>query len=654
MIVTQEANEHNDEGSTGGGGPDGGAYENIPAELKTYPQWMCWRVGAPKADGGFQKPPVSPHTGLVAGHNEPRNRGTFEEAVAAIGRYGLSGISFVPTEADPFTLVDFDDCRDPESGEITDPEAKAWLEEARTYAEVSPSGRGVRAVARGRIPHTVNNNGVEMYSQGQQLTITGERLAGAPGEIREAQAALDGLFRRYAKRQASLQDLKIDEAEPPVVLDERGLEVWRGERPVVKDEGTGEISRSRTLYKIACTLAEAGATPRIIRGAVSERDVALGYRKYLDRPDERAEREYTRIALNATREAGRPRDYSGVLETLGGGNAVSTANLGSGRKTFTATELLEQEFAPIRWVVPGILPEGVTILGGKPKIGKSWLAFDLALGVSTRGTALGDVEVERGPALVLALEDNPRRLQRRLRALTRSGLGNRSAPGDLDFSVEWPRVGEGFEKELRVWLESRPGARLVIVDTLKKVRPRVGPNKGVYDADYEALEPLLPLSAEFGVSILVLHHTRKMDADDPLETLSGSFGLSGGADGVMVLKRDRGAHDAALHVTGRDIEDEAELALKWDGNLNRWVLMGDAEEHRRSEARRKVLWELENAEESLSRNDIAIAVDGKDETVRKLLRKMVDAGEIERVGPDNRPKYRLPQGATNPLPPEGM
>src|ERR671920_1005594 len=87
-------------------------------------------------------------------------------------------------------------------------------------------------------------------------------------------------------------------------------------------------------------------------------------------------------------------------------------------------------------------------------------------------------------------------------------------------------------------------------------------------------------------------HLRKLGAADPLDEISGSTGLSGGADGVLVLKRDRGRADAYLHVTGREIEEEVELALRWDANLASWSLVGDADEYRLSNERQHVLQTL--------------------------------------------------------------
>src|SRR5215203_6764405 len=264
-------------------------------------------------------------------------------------------------------------------------------------------------------------------------------------------------------------------------------------------------------------------------------------------------------------------------------------------RTLTAAELLDLELPPIRWSVQGLLPEGVTLLAGKPKLGKSWMGLDIAIAISTGGVALGTRQVEMGDVLYMALEDNYRRLRKRLKKLL-SG----EAPERLHIVTEWPRMDEGGADALERWLEAHPDARAVVVDILKRVRPRTSPNRSIYEADYEALEAMQRLAAKYEVSILVVHHLRKQGAADPLDEISGSTGLSGGADGVLVLKRDRGRADAYLHVTGREIEEEAELALRWNADLASWTLAGDAEEYRISEERRAVLGVLGRAGGSMS------------------------------------------------------
>jgi hypothetical protein len=312
---------------------------------------------------------------------------------------------------------------------------------------------------------------------------------------------------------------------------------------------------------------------------------------------------------------------------------------------FTAEQLMAMELPEVKWVVPDILPEGVTLLAGKPKMGKSWMAYGLAVAVASGGVALGTKHVERGEVLYLALEDNHRRLQKRLKVL----LGDSAAPAGLNMHIKWPTLDDGGAAALHRWLRDHPDTRLVVVDTLKKVRPRTNGQRGMYDVDYEALEPLLPLAAEHGVAILVVHHLRKMDADDPMDAISGSTGLTGGVDGILVLKRDRIAADAFLLVDGRDIEEPAELALKWDRNLASWAIAGSAEDFRLSEGRREIVELLGNAEEPMSARDVAIAI-GKGDTkgydaTRQMLYQMSRTGEAGLAG---RGLYALPNNPNNP------
>jgi hypothetical protein len=310
-------------------------------------------------------------------------------------------------------------------------------------------------------------------------------------------------------------------------------------------------------------------------------------------------------------------------------------------KTLTAAELLSLQLPPIRWSVQGLLPEGVTLLAGKPKLGKSWMALGIAIAISTGGVALGTRPVEEGDVLYMALEDNYRRLGKRLKKLL-SG----EAPERLQIVTEWPRMDEGGAEALERWLEAHPDARLVVVDILKRVRPRTSPNRSVYEADYEALEVVQRLAAEFEVSILVVHHLKKLGAADPLDEISGSTGLSGGADGVLVLKRDRGRADAYLHVTGREIEEEAELALRWNADLASWTLVGDAEKYRISKERQDIVRVLEEAEEPMSPKDVAELLGKPANNVKYLMWRMSKDGQLATAG---KGRYSPTTNPANPL-----
>jgi hypothetical protein len=148
------------------------------------------------------------------------------------------------------------------------------------------------------------------------------------------------------------------------------------------------------------------------------------------------------------------------------------------------------------------------------------------------------------------------------------------------------------------------------------------------------------------VSILVVHHLRKQGAADPLDEISGSTGLSGGADGVLVLKRDRGRADAYLHVTGREIEEEAELALRWDADLASWTLVGDAEEYRISQERQDIVRVLTEAEEPMTPKEVAELLGKSVNAVKYLMWKMSKDGQLATAG---KGRYSLTTNPANPL-----
>jgi RecA-family ATPase len=241
--------------------------------------------------------------------------------------------------------------------------------------------------------------------------------------------------------------------------------------------------------------------------------------------------------------------------------------------SFSAKELQSMEFPPIAWIVRNIIPaEGVVLLCSKPKFGKSWIAYDLCIACTTDRFTLGTIKPAQGNVLYLALEDSKRRLQRRMTKLLPTF---RSAwPDKLLLKTEWRRLHEGGVDDIRAWYAHTKsiGGKpiLVVIDVLAKVRKPVG-NRQLYEADYAALADLTKLANELGLAIVVLHHTRKMAADDLMETVSGSYGVSGAVDTILVMaNRPNGA---VLDIRGRDVES-AELAIEFDKETCRWRLLG--------------------------------------------------------------------------------
>jgi hypothetical protein len=289
--------------------------------------------------------------------------------------------------------------------------------------------------------------------------------------------------------------------------------------------------------------------------------------------------------------------------------------------------LLAKVLPPVRWAVPDILPEGLTLLAGKPKQGKSWLALALALAIALGGLALGALPVTQAAVLYLALEDNERRLQSRARQLLASMS---HVPCGIEFALHWPRLGEGGLLYLEEYLQAHPQVRLVVIDTWVKFAPRgQSSQRSQYENDYDALTPLKELADKYQVSILVIHHLRKTCAVDVLDEITGSTGVSGAVDGMLILKRERGQQEASLFVTGRDIEQEQQLALTFDPESALWTLVGDAEEYRRSKERQEILHLLtEQGPDGMTPRQVAEALDKNYHTTRSLLRKMEAAGDI--------------------------
>lgn len=225
-----------------------------------------------------------------------------------------------------------------------------------------------------------------------------------------------------------------------------------------------------------------------------------------------------------------------------------------------------QVFPPLRYHLPGIVPEGFALLVGPPKIGKSWFVLMLGLGVACGGRAL-NLQVEQRPVLYLALEDGHRRLQDRCRLL----LAGDAIPPAFEY-VTAVEPGTAIAT-IRAWLAAHDES-LVILDTLGKVMPPAHLGESSYQRDYRVGSALKRAVDDHpGASVIVNHHDRKAGSDDFVDRVSGTNGLAGAADTIIVLTRERHEASALLNVTGRDIA-EGEYAITFDGAAGLWMLDG--------------------------------------------------------------------------------
>lgn len=307
-----------------------------------------------------------------------------------------------------------------------------------------------------------------------------------------------------------------------------------------------------------------------------------------------------------------------------------TAPLKSWREgTITAADLVKKDFRPVRFIVQGIFAEGLNLLVARPKLGKSWLALDLALAVAGDGEVLGDTEPARGDVLGLFLEDNQRRLKSRIEKLIGRG---EAAPERLTLKTEWRLFDAGGLDDISEWCKAVDNPTLLVIDTLARVRPPAGRSKAsAYEQDTAALAGLHKVALDHGVCVLLIHHTRKMESDDPFDTISGTQGLGGVADTNVVLKKQATA--TVLYVRGRDVE-ETEIAVSFDTASCRWKVLGSAADVMRSDERSKIIETLISANQPMRAKEIYHAAEMRSlNATEKLISKMIRDGEIERVKP---------------------
>lgn len=238
-------------------------------------------------------------------------------------------------------------------------------------------------------------------------------------------------------------------------------------------------------------------------------------------------------------------------------------------KVISSTELMEKHFPTIKPVITRILPTGTFIFAGASKIGKSWMILWFANQVAL-GKPVWDFETTQSEVLYLALEDTERRLQDRLSEIA-------DEVGTFHLAIESAFIGAGFEEQLTEFISTHKKVKLVIIDTLQKIR-KSGKDTGTYADDYEVISAVKQIADKLDITIVILHHTRKEGAKDTINTISGTTGIVGSADGAFVLTKDeRNESKATLFVTGRDVENIT-LEVSFDCDTCMWNLIKHSDE----------------------------------------------------------------------------
>ena len=292
-------------------------------------------------------------------------------------------------------------------------------------------------------------------------------------------------------------------------------------------------------------------------------------------------------------------------------------------RLISAKEIYNTEFEPLVWIVPEIIPEGLSKLDGPPKSMKSWLVLSLSLSVSMGGSFMGHIPVEKKDVVYLALEDDKRRLNRRMHKIGIEPPEN--------FFIMTPAEWQGTIADFEKLLQEHKEIGLVVIDTLFMFSPMADSNS--YVDTYSPVSRIQRISHSTNTAIVLVHHTRKTQKDGGswADSGMGSQGINGAVDTILLLDKKDGSHEGTLKVKGRDVEETA-YKLKWDKTLCSWELIGETPLVETTPTLRDDILELltENPE-GLRNKDLCVFT-GKDKsTVSRATAELIQQGKITKT-----------------------
>lgn len=296
-------------------------------------------------------------------------------------------------------------------------------------------------------------------------------------------------------------------------------------------------------------------------------------------------------------------------------------------KLISAEELQKKEIIPLKWIVKDLLPEGLTILAGSPKHGKSLFAMNVAIAVATGRQLMNKFETSQGKILYLPFEDGERRFQKRINDISK-GYSLDNAPKDLLIpeNCYFPELNAASLGLIERFIDHKD-IQLVVIDTLGSAIPSENvSNNYNYLKDYQMMKKYQKLAIRKRISIIMIHHTRKMPAENVFDKISGTRGITGASDVNMVLQKN--VLESTLHIQGRDIEDKIyKLNFSKDNFL--FTFSGEEYQVNISPERKKIIEVLsENPEEELRVDKIAELTGKKREATSQLLRSMRFGGYV--------------------------
>ena len=293
-----------------------------------------------------------------------------------------------------------------------------------------------------------------------------------------------------------------------------------------------------------------------------------------------------------------------------------------------ADNLFTKKLPNQAWTVPSLIPRGCVGLASRPKMGKSYLMLELAAAASVGGKFLG-IQMAKIRVLYFDLEGSQQLTQTRLRDFCGKGKPLPPPSNSLDFSYKATTVDDGWLEVLDREIK-KTKAKLIIIDTWARVRGQRKKNDQLYLDDYASVVPFKKIADENDCTIILVMHTRKADGVDIFDTVSGSTGVTGALDAMLILVRDRLHGTSELHVTGRNVMEQ-ELAMDF-GEGGWWSCLGNANEHRMTQERKSILDALAASPVPLSPTDAADLINKKRAATNRLMLRMAEEGKIVNNG----------------------
>lgn len=555
----------------------------IPDKLKTQALWCVWKQG---------KIPCNPRTGKNAQSNIPETFSDFETACNALekGQYEGLGINI----HNGFSAIDIDHCID-EKGELSDM-AKDIITKMESYTETSPSSTGIHIIFTmhdflfDKEAYYINNQkiGLEVYIAGATkkfITITGNAINN--NGIADNPPALQEILDKYMQRHQSLP-LKSDSLASSSVFSDREylriglkkdtklIDYWNGNRPL-KSESENDMGFMAKL--LFWTNGNADEAINAFRNSpyTSQKDSAhqkkIQRSDYLQRLIQEAMPSKTAAQSNAEYQAQQQQQRN---------QNISPKEPSAGLKIISAKKLQETKLPPVEYLIEDILPQGTSILTAASKIGKSWLVLDMGLKIAA-GERFFNKKTKQTGVLYLALEDSYTRLQDRMNKV----LNDNPPPENFYFLTEVPNLENDLLAELEAILTKYPEIKLIIIDTLQKIRGQALLRESAYQQDYREMGMIKKFADKHGISIFLVHHNRKLvDDSDPFNMISGTNGIMGSADTIFVItKKSRNDKKAVLHITGRDVLQN-DIVICFNEITSRWDIIGYKEKIDREEYER--------------------------------------------------------------------